>query len=243
DYSLQENSYIDPRNTPYLNPYFNYYSYRQEPSYIPQKPHIHASTGSIFNVYNNCPSKWLYVWLTRVPQGQPTEFWIKINQLDTTSISGKRIYYIQNKKHTDFISIDIANITQAVCYNPSLDQGGSTSSSTTNCASGGPGKKITSGAFNIEIFKINYEVYECEIRVTPSAFGQTLGRQVLNRTNNSIRYSANHGTHKYELILEIKGKALYASVPIYIRNPLNGNWNLLKRIGPSKIGSWNSLKF
>ncbi|PFP71470.1 hypothetical protein COK07_27420, partial [Bacillus thuringiensis] len=239
---FQQDSYINNYN---INSYFDPNFHRREPLYIPKKPPTGfglASTGSIFNVYNNCPSKWLYVWLTRVPQGQPTEFWINISQLDTTSISGKRIYYIQNKKHTDFISIDIANITQAVCYNPSLDQG-STGSGSTNCASGGPGKKITSGSFNIEVFKINYEVHECEIRITPSAFGQSLGKQVLNRRQNSIKYSADHGTHKYELILEIKGKALYASVPIFVRNPLTGKWNLLRRIGPSKIGSWNSLKF
>lgn len=158
----------------------------KDPSYIPQS--TYASTGSIFNVYNNCPSKWIYVWLKNIPQGQPTEFWINISQLDDKSVSGRRIYYVQGRKHEDFTSIDIANITQATCYNPELDK--PTSTDQGDCTvTGGKGKQLADPQHvDLGIMKLRLEIHECEIAIRSTILGVSGNSYKLTRTKNRVEF-------------------------------------------------------
>lgn len=141
----------------------------------------------------------------------------------------------------------IARDGKSVSGNYTCDKGGGTWSATiehaeTTCSPGVKGEKIDSGKFDIEIMTFNYEIYECEIKVVSSSRGVHVRTDILSRENRSISYEYNPGGFKYKIILEVREKVLYGTLEIYHIIPFVG-WRLSRRIGPSKIGSWNKLKF
>lgn len=111
-------------NASYMYPH----STRQFPNYIPQRPELgYSSTGAIFNLITNCPNKMIYVWLKNVPQGQPAEFWIKVNHLDATSIAGERAY---GQVTGEYITVELENISQAICHREGIPTPGTESENT-----------------------------------------------------------------------------------------------------------------
>ncbi|TKI91202.1 hypothetical protein FC699_22505 [Bacillus wiedmannii] len=201
---------------------------------------MHSTTGSVFYIVQNCPVKWIYVWLTQAPQGQPTEFWLKVEHLDEKTIAGERIYTKEGKKFKDKAVIDLINISQIVCYDPKLEggQNSDTTGGQTTCAGGSTGNKIDSQSFDLEVFNVKYDVFECQIVVKIYAFGIKVYEYTLKKGQNSLEFKYEQWPYLYKIVMWVENKTLKTRLEIRDRI-LGGTSNF----GPWDIASWNSLAF
>lgn len=158
-------------------------------------------------------------------------------------------YQMQTPYYYPNASDNIVHVEREADYIPeqltTYASSGSSRFSETRCSRGVKGKKITSGKRSYDIFTFKYEVYECEIKVVTYVGEHPVRTDVLNREKRGVSYSHGGTPYKQKVTLEVKDKALQVTIEIYSRINFLGRTqeNLIKRIGPVKLGSWNRLKF